>query len=123
MSKNTSNKETLDSLVEKIIKNSEEDRELADKYINDLINELQTTSNPIAISAQSIQKFMEIKVKANDALVKLSTNVQKREQLDKSKKGDLSYEDDESVTEDFIENLYEKFSVQKTQGSTNDSED
>lgn len=123
MSKNTSNKETLDSLVEKIIKNSEEDRELADKYINDLINELQTTSNPIAISAQSIQKFMEIKVKANDALVKLSTNVQKREQLDKSKKGDLSYEDDETVTEDFIENLYEKFSVQKTQGSTNDSED
>lgn len=105
MSKNTSNK--LDELIQKIIENSIEDRKVADLYINQLVSELEDTDTPVNISAQGIHKFLEIKVKSNDNLIKIAANLQKREQQDKE------LEEEEENIDDFVGNLYEKFSKQK----------
>jgi hypothetical protein len=105
MSKNISNK--LDELIEKIIENSIEDRKVADLYINQLVSELEDTNTPVNISAQGIHKFLEIKVKSNDNLIKVAANLQKREQQE----NDLM-EEEEDIDE-FVGDLYEKFSKQK----------
>jgi hypothetical protein len=78
MKKDTS--EMLDILIAKIVQNSDLDRVMADGFIQDVIDELSSTGTPTTVGGQTIHKFLEIKTKSNDILVKLATFLQRREE-------------------------------------------
>lgn len=107
MKKTTSNKDKISDLIDQIIKNSNDDRSTADLYIRELVEELEDTDTPVTINSQAIQKFLEVKIKANETLVKAATTLLKREENLSDKK-----EDEGEDLDSFVGNLYNKFSDQ-----------